>query len=106
MSEKETSESSRLLSLAVLIGSMLVFAVFFYIAYLPGRPPAVDHDAAKERKQLADEARAAGIAKINNLEVIDEAAGTIRIPLEDAVKLTVKDYQSSTTDEKEKPEQY
>ena len=95
MSQQESSEISRLLSLAGIVGAILVFAVVLYVAYLPGRPPAVDSKVAEERKQAADEARAAGLAKISTLEVMDAEAGIVRIPIADAIELTVEDYQAA-----------
>ena len=96
MSQKEPSETSRLLSLAGIVGAILVFAVVLYVAYLPGRPAPVDSGVAEKRKQAADEAHAAGLAKISTLEVMDEEAKIARIPIEDAMALTVSQYYIET----------
>ena len=93
MSQTETSTANRLLSLAGIIGAILVFAVILFVAYLPGRPPAVDSTIAEKRKQAADETRAAGQAKISGYEVIDPAAGLARIPIREAMDMTVEAYK-------------
>ena len=95
MSLKESSTANQLLSLAGIAGVILVFAVVLYVAYLPGRPPAIDRQQGEARRQAADEAHAAGLAKIIGFEVIDTEAGTVRIPIETAMDLTVKAYRVS-----------
>lgn len=95
MSPKESFTVNRLLSLTSIAGIILVFAVIMYVAYLPGRPPAVDYKVAEERKQNADEARAAGQAKITAYEVVDAEAGLVRIPIEEAMDLTVVEYMTA-----------
>ena len=92
MSRTESLKINRLLSLAVIFGTFLIFAVILYVAYLPGRPAAVDQQVHEERRQKADEARASGLAKINGYEVIDEEAGVVRIPIEEAIDMTMAKY--------------
>ena len=94
MTQKESFSGNRLLSLTGIIGSILVFAVILYVAYLPGRPPAVDYKVAEARKQKADEARAAGLAKITGYEVNPDTK-VIQIPIEAAMDLTVAEYQTA-----------
>ncbi|CAA6679032.1 MULTISPECIES: hypothetical protein [unclassified Lentimonas] len=95
MSQTELSTGSRLLSLVGIIGALLVFAVIFFVAYLPSRPTPVDQAVNEARQAKADEARAAGVAKLTSFEVIDAEAGTVRIPIEDAMELTVAAYQNN-----------
>jgi hypothetical protein len=95
MSQSELSPGSRLLSLTGIIGAILVFAVILFVAYLPSRPDPVDQAVNEARQATADEARAAGVAKLTSFEVIDEAAGTVRIPIQDAMELTVAAYQNN-----------
>ncbi len=95
MSQPESLKINRLLSLTVIVGAILVFAVILYVAYLPGRPPAVDQEVNEKRGQKADETRAAGLSKINGYEVINEEAGLVRIPIEEAMESTVMRYNAS-----------
>lgn len=95
MSQKESFSVNRLLSLTGIVGAILVFAIILYVAYLPGKPPVVDYKVAEERKMNADEARAEGLAKITGYEIIDSEAGIARIPVNEAMDLTVDAYRVS-----------
>lgn len=95
MSQSELSTSSRLLSLVGVIGAILVFAAILFVAYLPSRPAAVDQAVNEARQAKADEARAEGVAKLNGFEVIDAEAGTVRIPIKDAMDSTVAAYNAA-----------
>lgn len=92
MSQSELSNSSRLLSFVGIIGAILVFAVILLVADMPGNTTAVDQVANEARQAKADEARAAGAAKLTGFEVIDAEAGIVRIPIEDAMEATVAEY--------------
>ena len=95
MSQSELSTSSRLLSLVGVIGAILVFAAILFVAYLPSRPAAVDQAVNEARQAKADEARAEGVAKLTGFEVIDAEAGTVRIPIQDAMDSTVAAYNAA-----------
>jgi hypothetical protein len=95
MSQPELSTSSRLLSLVGIIGAILVFAAILFVAYLPSRPAAIDQAVNDERQAKADQARAEGVAKLIGFEVIDAGAGTIRIPIADAMDSTVAAYNAT-----------
>ena len=96
MSQKESFRVNRLVSLTCIVGAILVFALILYVAYLPGRPPPINYKIAEARKQNADEARAAGLAKITGYEVIDKKSGLVRIPIEEAMNLTVMEYNDNS----------
>jgi hypothetical protein len=95
MSQPELSTSSRLLSLVGIIGAILVFGAILFVAYLPSRPDPIDQAVNQERLAKADEARAAGVAKLVGFEVIDAEAGTVRIPIADAMDSTVAAYKAA-----------
>jgi hypothetical protein len=95
MSQPELSTSSRLLSLVGIIGAILVFAAILFVAYLPSRPAPIDQAVNDERQAKADQARAEGVAKLIGFEVIDAGAGTIRIPIADAMDSTVAAYKAT-----------
>jgi hypothetical protein len=95
MSDSEVSSCSRLLSFTGAVGAILVFALILYVAYLPNRPAPVDQQANEARQAAADKARADGIAKLNGLAVVNEQAGKVRIPIDDAMQLTVAAYQAA-----------
>jgi len=94
MSDTQVSKSSALLTFLGSLGGILIFVLIIWIAYLPNRPEPVNAQVGAERKAKADEARAAGISKLTGTEVIDAEAGTVRIPIEQAMKLAVDNYGS------------
>ena len=94
MSETKISKSNTFLTFLGCLGAFLVFVLIIFIAYLPNRPERVDAQVYATRQAKADESRAAGIQKLTNYELIDAEAGIVRIPIEDAISLTVASYNS------------
>ena len=94
MSEAKISKSNTFLTFLGCLGAFLVFVLIIFIAYLPNRPEQVDAQVYATRQAKADESRAAGIQKLTNYELIDAEAGTVRIPIEDAISLTIASYNS------------
>ena len=94
MSEPQPSRSNFILTFLGGVGAILIFLLILFIAYLPNRPAPVDADVVAERQAKADESRAAGIKKITTLEVINAEAGTVRIPIDDAMQRVVSTYRN------------
>ena len=94
MSETQISKSNTLLTFLGCLGAFLVFVLIIFIAYLPNRPERVDAQVYATRQAKADESRAAGVQKLTNYQVIDAEAGTARIPIDDAISLTIASYNS------------
>ena len=94
MPETQTSKSNILLTFLGCLGAFLVFVLIIFIAYLPNRPERVDAQVYATRQAKADESRAAGVQKLTNYELIDAEAGTARIPIEEAISLTIASYSS------------
>ena len=94
MSEAKISKSNTFLTFLGCLGAFLVFVIIIFIAYLPNRPERVDAQVYATRQAKADESRAAGIQKLTNYELIDAEAGIVRIPIEDAISLTIASYNS------------
>jgi len=92
MSETQVSKGNSMLSFLGGLGAILIFGLILFIAYLPNRPPPVNAEVNATRQLKADEARAAGIQKLTAFEVVNAEAGTVRIPIEEAMKLTVDGY--------------
>ena len=93
MSETQISKSNSLLTFLGCLGAFLVFVLIIFIAYLPNRPEAVDAQLSAARQAKADESRAAGIQKLTNYELINAEAGIARIPIEEAMSLTIARYK-------------
>ena len=94
MSEAKISKSNTFLTFLGCLGAFLVFVLIIFIAYLPNRPERVDAQVYATRQAKADESRAAGIQKLTNYELLDAEAGIVRIPIEDAISLTIASYNS------------
>ena len=94
MPETQISKSNTFLTFLGCLGAFLVFVIIIFIAYLPNRPERVDAQVYATRQAKADESRAAGVQKLTNYEVIDAEAGTARIPIEEAISLTIASYNS------------
>ena len=94
MSEIQISKSNTFLTFLGCLGAFLVFVLIIFVAYLPNRPERVDAQVYATRQAKADESRAAGVQKLTNYELIDAEAGTARIPIEEAISLTISGYSS------------
>ena len=94
MSEIQISKSNTFLTFLGCLGAFLVFVLIIFVAYLPNRPERVDAQVYATRQAKADESRAAGIQKLTNYELIDAEVGTARIPIDEAISLTIASYNS------------
>jgi hypothetical protein len=94
MSETQISKSNTLLTFLGCLGAFLVFVLIIFIAYLPNRPERVDAQVYATRQAKADESRAAGVQKLTNYELIDAEEGIARIPIKEAISITITNYKS------------
>ena len=94
MSEIQISKSNTFLTFIGCLGAFLVFVLIIFVAYLPNRPERVDAQVYATRQAKADESRAAGVQKLTNYELIDAEVGTARIPIDEAISLTIASYNS------------
>ena len=92
MSSEEPTISNKLLTFVGIIGAILIFALVMFVAYLPTLPDPANQKTWDDRQAAADAARAAGAAKLEGYEVINQEAGIVRIPIEDAKALTLNAY--------------
>ncbi|MGZ0655334.1 hypothetical protein ACWPKO_13020 [Coraliomargarita sp. W4R53] len=95
MSATQVSKSNSLLSFLGGLGAILIFVLILFVAYLPNRPDPVNAQAGIDRQAKADEARAAGLQKLSSYNVINAEAGTVAIPIADAMELTVAAYNQA-----------
>ena len=79
---------------AVILGTFLIAAglVWAMIHYTKPAPLAEDRVATR-RKALAD-VRAAGAEALNNYGWVDQTKGIVRLPIEQAMKLTIAEWQN------------
>ena len=74
---------------AFLVVALLVFAMKYYT-----RPAPLNAARAEERKKALAEVREAGIKTLNTAEVVDAGKGFIRVKIDTAMEITVKEYQN------------
>ncbi|MFP4068861.1 MAG: hypothetical protein ACLFVC_01645 [Opitutales bacterium] len=99
MSDKKPSTNNQVLTFLGSLGAILIFLLIMLVAYLPNRPEPVDAEVDAERREQAEEALAAGNKKITTYGVVDKEAGIVRIPVAEAMEMTVKAYGSSADGE-------
>lgn len=95
MSNTEVSKSNFLFTFLGSLGALLIFILIVFVAYLPNRPAPVDATIIEQRQQTADEARATSNSKLQGYAVVDAQSGTVRIPIEEAMKMTVDTFQAT-----------
>lgn len=81
------------LTLLAAIGGFAIFALIVFIAYLPKKPaPLADGVRTPEQRKAAlAELRAKEKAAATTYGWVDQANGVVRIPIDEAVKLTIKE---------------
>ena len=85
------ASNSKLATFFGSLGAILLFVLVISLAYLPHLPEPIDTEVNEERQAKADEARAAGIAKISEYAV--NADGSVQIPVEEAMSLVTDEYK-------------
>ncbi len=96
VSPEEPFLSNQTLTVIGALGSILLFAFVLWLAYLPNRPDDPLAQTAEQRLQIRMESESAWASKVDTLEVVDAEKGVYKVPLKDAMELTVKAYQAKT----------
>ena len=87
---EETAHSNPLFSILGAIGSMGIFVVILFLAYLPLRKEGADAGIVQERVERFNELSAKEQSLANNYRWVNEPEGVVRIPVERAMILTVE----------------
>ena len=93
MSEKEPSSANQLYTFLGCLGAIASFALIAFVAYLPQQADPADQAVKEQRQIKADEARAAGKAKLESYAVVNAEKGIVRIPVDIAMDAVVQDYR-------------
>ena len=93
MSEKEPSSINQLYTFLGCLGAIASFALIAFIAYLPQQADPADIAVKEQRQIKADEARAAGRAKLESFAVVNAEKGIVRIPVDSAMDAVVQQYR-------------
>jgi len=94
------SSLNQVLSVAAVIGSFLVFGFLLCLIYLPNRPQAfpVGSVPPAERAQRLSDLRAEEVRLANGYSWIDREKGIVRLPIEQAMDLTLQEFSDRSSD--------
>ncbi len=104
MSESEAFESSwgnRTLSVIGGVGFILLFLLILWVAYLPYRPEPIAEVQAKTRLENLSEIENASTEAITTYGVVNPQEGVYRIPVEEAMRLTVEKFRNTPSPDEE-----
>jgi len=95
--EIESSWGNRTLSVIGGIGFILLFLLILWLAYLPYRPEPISEALSESRLNNLKEIENATSETISGYGVVNPVKGVYRIPVEQAMKITVNEYRSGTS---------
>jgi hypothetical protein len=75
-------------------GTFLIVAVLVYVMHEYTQPPPLDQARIQERKKSLAEIRAANADALENYGWVDPAKGQLRLPITNAMVLTIREYQN------------
>jgi hypothetical protein len=87
----ENSAQKQLVSFLAIVGSILLFVLVIYLAYLPNRPAPVDAQLIESRQQQLAEVEAAGKSALRDYRIVNRNEGVVVVPIERAMLLTVQE---------------
>jgi|TARA_B100001094_G_scaffold12117_1_gene10758 hypothetical protein len=90
--QSDKKNKSNWISIISGILAILIFLFILLVTYLPNKPEGVDATIKQERLDKANATRAEGIKALSTLEILDAEAGTVKIPIEKAMELTLSKY--------------
>lgn len=90
----EPSDRKVLYSAIGWVGVILLFALIVLIAYVPNRDQAPGEDANAVRLEIRTQVDDAQQKLISSYEWVDQSAGTVRIPVDQAMSLVVDELSS------------
>lgn len=95
----EPSDSNTLLSAGAWIGVFFLFALIVLIAYLPNRSVSMEEEDAKVRHSIRADIDTRQIRLAQNYDWVNRNDGIVRLPIDRAMELTVRDLRVRTTEE-------
>ena len=95
-SKKTPSSNGTLITVAAAIGGFAIFALIVFIAYLPKTPTALPDGVRtpEQRKAALIELRAKEKAAATTYGWVDQPTGVVRIPIAEAINLTIEQYKA------------
>ncbi len=94
MSANENENNSSLgITLFASVAGILLFALIIWLTYLPTHSSQVDAALKSQRELQLVETKAKATETLSNYAMISSTDGIVRIPIEQAMELTVETYQ-------------
>ena len=93
MSSQPARERTGLAYLAGILGSFLIVAALVWAMQRYTQPPPLGEDRVAVRKKALTDLRAAEATELENYGWIDQAKGVVRLPIAEAMKLALRDWQ-------------
>src|SRR5437867_3926848 len=75
-------------------GTFLIIAALVYVMRAYTQPPPVDEARIAERKKNLADLQAANADALSNYGWQDQAKGLVRLPITNAMELTIREYQN------------
>ena len=94
MSSQPARERTGLAYLAGILGSLLIVAALVWAMQRYTQPPPLGEDRVAVRKKALADLRAAEAIELENYGWIDQAKGVVRLPIAEAMKLALRDWQN------------
>lgn len=77
-----------------ILGSFLIVAALVWAMQRYTQPPQLGQERVAARKKALAELRAAEASELTSYGWVDQAKGVVRLPVEDAMKLVLRDWQN------------
>jgi len=94
MSDRPATERTGLAYLVGILGSCLIVAALVWAMQRYTQPPPLGEDRVAVRKKALTDLRAAEATELENYGWIDQAKGVVRLPIAEAMKLALRDWQN------------
>jgi hypothetical protein len=76
------------------IGGFLIFSALVWVIWRYSQPAPLGEDRAAVRRKALAEMRAAEAEQLNNYAVLDPVKGVVRLPIVEAMKLALREWQN------------
>ncbi len=76
------------------LGACLIFAALVWAMWHYTQPAPLGEDRAALRKKALADMRAADADQLNTYAILDPARGTVRLPINEAMKLVLREWQN------------
>jgi hypothetical protein len=88
-----TAGRTRTAYVLAVLGAFLIVAALVWAMQRYTQPPPLSQDRVALRKKALAELRAAEASELTSYGWVDQAKGVVRLPIEDAMKLALREWQ-------------